>query len=79
MIFVTAHDLVKAGFVYLAAGSVMWMFMDHLGIVENSFEARLAAGKPVSMRIAVLATVLMILAWPKFAWAFVKPFVTGWR
>jgi thiosulfate reductase cytochrome b subunit len=66
--------LITFAFVYVLIGAVLWMVLDGLGILKNSFAERLARGNPTSMRVATLATAMMILCWPKFAWAFVKAF-----
>lgn len=60
--------LITAAFIYLSIGSVIWLALDGLGIIDNSFAARNQA----SSRAMVLATLMMILAWPLFIFNWLK-------
>jgi hypothetical protein len=67
-----ANHLVTASLAYLMIGSLVWMLLDGLGIVRNSFEARLARGRPVSFLRGALATAAAILAWPMIVYVFLR-------
>lgn len=58
--------------VYLSIGGVIWLVLDGLGIIDNTFAARHAASK----RAQVLATLYMIAGWPLFVYAWVKGMVS---
>jgi len=68
MLSISAHDLVTGTLVYLSIGSGLWVVLDGLGIIDNSFSARTSA----SRRAMVLATLMMILAWPWFVALWVR-------
>jgi hypothetical protein len=57
---------------YLFVGAVIWMVLDGLGIPKASVVARRAAGRPVTTRGVVMATLLVIVAWPRFVFVWVK-------
>lgn len=57
---------------YLAAGGLTWVFLDSAGIVESEFARRLAKGRAPTFGEMALASVLMILSWPRFALAFAR-------
>lgn len=64
----SAHDLVTCALVYLSVGSCIWLVLDGLGVISNSFVERpSAAGRHV-----VLATLMMIAGWPWFIWCWVR-------
>lgn len=62
------HDLVTACLVYLSVGSLIWLLLDGLGIIDNTFAARSNA----TARAMVLATLMMIVAWPLFVFTWIK-------
>lgn len=61
------HDLVTCALVYLSIGGVIWLVLDGLGIIDNTFAVRPDA----TGRAMVLATLMMIFGWPKFIWSWV--------
>lgn len=61
------HDVITCVLVYLVCGSCTWVVMDGSGLTRCSFE-----GQPVSRIAIVLASLMMIVAWPVFAWEWVK-------
>lgn len=64
----SADDLVTCCLIHLSVGSLIWLVLDGLGIIENTFAAR----NQVSSRAMLLATLMMIVAWPAFVYAWVK-------
>jgi len=68
MLAISAHDLVTGALVYLSIGSGVWLVLDGLGIIENSFVEHPAK----SGRAMVIATLMMIAGWPVFIWCFFK-------
>jgi hypothetical protein len=64
----SAHDLITASLVYLSIGSAIWVVLDGLGIIENTFIERAAP----SGRAMVLATLMMIVGWPWFVAAWIN-------
>jgi len=74
---VTAHDLVTAGLIYLCAGSLLWVLLDAWGIVEHTIKARQKRGEKSSLAALVIATLMMILAWPVFVFGFLAGMVAG--
>lgn len=64
----TLEAIVRGLLVYIMIGSVIWMVLDGLGIIQNTFVAR-----PNATRTAmVLATLMMIFAWPRFVYVWIK-------
>lgn len=47
--------------VYLSIGSLIWLLLDGLGIIDNTFAARRSSAQAM-----VLATLMMIFGWPLF-------------
>lgn len=66
------HALITALLWYAFVGSVIWMFLDGLGIISSNVLARRASGKPATMGTLVRATLLVIFAWPAFVWLWIK-------
>jgi hypothetical protein len=66
------HTLVTAALWYLFVGAVIWMVLDGLGIPKASVVARRAAGRAVTTRGVVMATLLVIVAWPRFVWVWAR-------
>jgi hypothetical protein len=64
----TLEAIVRGLLVYIMIGSVIWMVLDGLGIIQNTFVARPNATKPAM----VLATLMMIFAWPRFVYVWIK-------
>lgn len=54
--------------IYASIGAVLWLVLDGLGIIDNTFAAR----NRVSARAMVMATVMMIALWPWFVWSWLK-------
>lgn len=69
---ITAHDIVTAILIYLSIGAVCWLVLDGLGVITNTFASRPKA-TAVGM---VLASVMMIVIWPKFVYVWL---VGAWR
>lgn len=65
------HDLVTGTLVYLSIGSGLWLVLDGLGVIDNTFAARAQA----SRRAMVLATAMMMVMWPWFVFSWVKGMV----
>ena len=63
----SAHDLVTWGLVYLSVGSGIWLVLDGLGVISNSFAAKQSRSGAL-----VLATLMMIVGWPVFIYAWLK-------
>lgn len=61
-------DLVTPALVYLSIGSVLWLVLDGLGIIDNTFAARARKSK----RAMVLATLMMIAGWPAFVVSWLR-------
>jgi hypothetical protein len=59
--------MVTAFLVYCSVGSLIWLVLDGLGIIENTFAARNS-----STGAMVLATLFMIVGWPLFVWKWAK-------
>lgn len=64
----SAHDFVTCGLVYLSGGSLIWLVLDGLGIIGNTFVARPSS----SARALVLASLMMIVGWPVFVARWVR-------
>lgn len=64
---ISAHDLVTCALVYLSVGSCIWLVLDGLGVIGNTF-----ADRDASRQAMVLATLMMILGWPLFVFWWVK-------
>lgn len=56
--------------VYLIIGSMAWLILDGLGIIDNTY-----AAKKASTRAMVLATLYMIFGWPVFVFQWVRGMV----
>ena len=61
-------DLITPALIYLSIGGVLWLVLDGLGIIDNTFAARTQA----SSRAMVLATLMMIAGWPLFVFRWLK-------
>lgn len=72
---ISAHNLVTCTLVYLSVGSLIWLVLDGLGIIENSFVEH----PQRSSRALVFATVMMIVGWPKFVAAWIIGMRKGLR
>lgn len=64
----SADDLITPALVYLSIGAVLWLVLDGLGIIDNTFATRAQA----SSRAMVLATLMMIVGWPVFVFNWLK-------
>lgn len=64
--------LVVAALWWLFAGSVAWALLSGSGIIDDTREKRLARGLKVTRTAVVLATIALILAWPKVICALLK-------
>ena len=73
----TAHGFVTGCLIYLCAGSLLWVLLDAWGIVDHTIKARLKRGEKSSMAALVIATAMMILAWPVFVFGFLAGMMTG--
>ena len=62
----TGRDLVTGGLVYVAIGALIWLVLDGLGVIRNTYLKRAARGERPSTAGMVLATLLLILTWPVF-------------
>lgn len=47
-------------------GSLIWLVLDGTGVIENTFVKRKANGKETTLTDGVLATIMMVVAWPVF-------------
>lgn len=70
---ISLHDLVTVCLVYLIIGSLIWLVLDGLGIIGNTFVERPSA----SFRSLVLASAMMILGWPVFVLSWVMGMLRG--
>ena len=68
----SVHTLVTCGLVYLEIGALIWLALYGLGIVHASYAASRARGAASPGSALVLATVLMIVQWPRFVFLWVK-------
>jgi len=67
-----AHDVVTCALVYLAIGSIVWMLLYGLGIVQEAYAKRR------DPRLAIVfASFAVIVGWPFVAWVFVRSRVRG--
>lgn len=55
------HAAVTCALVYCSTGSMIWLILDGLGIINNTFTRRNAGSAAM-----VLATLMMIVGWPVF-------------
>jgi hypothetical protein len=73
------HDLVTVSLCWLAAGSLVWCFLERTGVIRSTFLERVESGRSSSVRNAqiaiVLASLTVIVAWP----AFIAVWVNGMR
>lgn len=60
--------IVTTCLIYLSVGSMIWLILDGLGIINNTFDARHHSSK----RAMVLATLMMIAGWPVFVAAWLR-------
>lgn len=58
--------------VYINIGSIIWLILDGLGIIDNTYAAR----TNTSSKAMVLATLMMIFAWPVFVFTWVRGMLT---
>jgi hypothetical protein len=58
--------MVTALLVYCSIGSLIWLFLDYLGIIKNTF----VPGS--SSKAMVMATAFMIVGWPYFIFRMVR-------
>lgn len=63
--------MIHALLIWLMIGSLIWVFIDGLGVIENTFVARARSGRPMTKNAMVLATLMMIVGWPVFIWSWV--------
>jgi hypothetical protein len=68
----SAHGVVTCSLVYLSIGALIWLLLDCLGVINSSFTAARSGAKPSSPQALVLATAMMIAAWPLFVFVWVK-------
>lgn len=67
----TAHNFITCVLVYLMIGSLIWMILDGLGVIDHSFRERPhASGKAL-----VLASLMMIFGWPVFIYCWLRGMV----
>jgi hypothetical protein len=64
--------MVTGFLVYCFIGSLIWLVLDGLGVIQHTFVTRIRNGKPTSNQAMVLATVMMILFWPLFIARWVR-------
>jgi hypothetical protein len=71
------HDLITFSLCWLAAGSLVWCFLERTGVVRSTFLERAEKADSVrAVRIQiVLATLAVIVGWP----AFIAVWVNGMR
>ena len=62
----TIHNLVTGSLIYIAIGALVWCLIDGLGVIRNTYLKRAARGERPSTAGMVLATLLLILTWPRF-------------
>lgn len=63
--------IVTCALVYCSIGSMIWLILDGLGIIDNTYAERNAA----SSRAMILATLMVIVGWPVFVWQWVRGMV----
>lgn len=67
----SAHNLVTCFLVYLSIGSLIWLVLDGLGVIDHSFRVRPhSSGKAL-----VLASAMMIVGWPAFIYCWLRGMV----
>lgn len=64
--------MITALTVYLSIGAVIWLVLDRISVIERSFGAARAAGTRIAAQALVLATLMMIVAWPVFVFVWLK-------
>lgn len=62
-----SDKIIEAFLIYLSIGSLIWLILDGLGIIDNTYAKRNS-----HPRAMVLATLYMILAWPWFIAMWLK-------
>jgi hypothetical protein len=65
---VSHETIVTVLFVYIMIGAVILIALDRLGIVARTFVSR----PDVSPRALVLASLMVVAAWPMFVWVWCK-------
>jgi hypothetical protein len=60
--------LITPALIYLSVGGVLWLVLDGLGIIDNTFATRTRDAKSEM----VLATMMMIVGWPLFVFNWLK-------
>lgn len=68
---ISRETIITGCMVYLSVGSMIWLILDGLGVIDNTFAARNRSCK----RAMVLATIFMIFGWPMFVFSWVKGMV----
>lgn len=68
----SVHGVVTCSLVYLSIGAAIWLALDCLGVINSSFIAARSGAKPSSPQALVLASAMLILAWPLFVFIWVK-------
>lgn len=62
----TFHHAVTVFLVHCSIGGLIWVILDGLGVIQNTF----TPGK--SGTAVVIATLIMVLGWPLFVWRWLK-------
>lgn len=64
--------MVEVILVYLSIGALIWLVIERLGIVRQTYDAAVARGEPRTKTGTVMATAMVIVGWPRFVWMWVK-------
>jgi len=73
----SAHAFVTGCLIHLCAGSLLWVLLDAFGIVQHTIEQRIKRGMKPTLPALVIATMMMILAWPVFIFGFLAGMMVG--
>jgi hypothetical protein len=68
----SVHDVVTCVLVYLEIGSLIWMVLDGLGLVQAGYLASRARGEASPAGALVLATMMVIVLWPRLVFIWLK-------
>ena len=70
-------SFVEPCLIWLLIGSLVWMTMDGVGIVSDTYALWLREGRAPSAGVMVVATIYAIVVWPYFVWKFFEGLVIG--
>lgn len=64
------HNVVTGCLIHLSVGSCLWLILDGLGVIGNTF-----ANRDASRQAMVLATLMMMVGWPWFVYSWLRGMV----